>query len=66
VPFQTEVRIAMSEPLNNQPKNIVPSSGPPVIPNNGNGGGGGTGGGGSTGSGGGLVAPSAGTPVPNR
>lgn len=30
VPFQTEVRVAMSEPLNNQPKNVIAT--PPGLP----------------------------------
>jgi hypothetical protein len=38
VPFQTEVRVAMSEPLNNQPRNLAvtgPGNAPALSPSGG-------------------------------
>jgi general secretion pathway protein J len=53
VPFQTEARLAMTEPLNNTPANLqVTPPGQP--PRQGGGGSGGSGGGGAGGSGGGI------------
>jgi general secretion pathway protein J len=67
VPFQTEVRVAMAEPLNNQPKNLNPT-GPGVAPSGTNGaggaGGGGGGGAGGAGGGGGAGGSPGGSPPP--
>jgi general secretion pathway protein J len=57
VPFQTEVRLAMAEPLNNQPQDIVPSFGVGVGGGGGGGGSGGRGGGGGGAGGGGGRGP---------